>query len=109
MISRRAFVASLAGGLLAAPLATGAQQAAMRTPKIVLLDASSMAARVDEWNAFRQGLRELGYIEGQNIAASCTSTCNPLHLYRRSTPCCRSSRSEVYISFVCCAVSWVLF
>ena len=57
----------MTGGLLAAPLAAGAQQAGTKTPRIVLLDASSIAARVDEWNAFRQGMRELGYVEGQNI------------------------------------------
>ena len=66
MISRRAFVGSLTGGLLAAPLAAEAQPGG--TPRIALLDASSMAAREAEWNAFRQGLRELGYAEGQNIA-----------------------------------------
>jgi hypothetical protein len=41
--------------------------------------------------------------------ASCIPTCNLLHLYRRSTVYCMSSRSEVYISFACFAVLLVLF
>jgi putative ABC transport system substrate-binding protein len=52
-------------GILIAAVAAEAQQAG--TPRIALLDASPMAARVAEWNAFRQGLRDLGYVEGQNI------------------------------------------
>jgi hypothetical protein len=67
VVTRRVFIGSLAGGFLAAPLTAEAQQAATKTPRIVLLDASSMVARAHEWNAFRQSLRELGYVEGQNI------------------------------------------
>jgi ABC-type uncharacterized transport system substrate-binding protein len=65
-VNRRAFIGTLAGGLLAAPLAVEAQQAG-KTLRIALLETSSMAARADQWEAFRQGLRELGYVEGQNI------------------------------------------
>ena len=67
MIDRRRFLAGTGAVLLAAPLAAEGQQAATKTPRIVLLDASSMVARAHEWNAFRQSLRELGYVEGQNI------------------------------------------
>jgi len=65
VISRRAFVAHLTGGLLAAPLAVEAQQAG-KVYRIGLLtgtDASSPNVK-----GFRQGLRELGWIEDQNIA-----------------------------------------
>jgi putative ABC transport system substrate-binding protein len=68
MIDRRTFLAGTGAVLLAAPLAAEGQQAATKTPRIVLLDASSMVARAHEWNLFRQSLRELGYVEGQNIA-----------------------------------------
>jgi putative ABC transport system substrate-binding protein len=34
---------------------------------MALLDTSSMAAREHLWDGFRQGLRELGYVEGQNL------------------------------------------
>ena len=64
---RRAFLGTLAGGLLAAPLAAEAQQAT-RVWRIGLLDYGSPdAARLAWWRAFRDGLRELAYVEGQNV------------------------------------------
>ena len=65
MISRRAFVASLTSGLLAAPLAAVAQQKAM--PMIGVLNTGSPPSPIS-MDAFRQGLREAGYVEGQNVA-----------------------------------------
>ncbi len=68
MISRRAFIGSVAGGFLAAPLAAEAQQAA-KVYRIGLLGGysptSPEGSRV--WEEFFHGLRELGYVEGQNI------------------------------------------
>lgn len=52
----------LAGGLLASPLVVEAQ-AADRTPLVGVLDNG--VPRL--FTAFREGLRELGYVEGQNI------------------------------------------
>jgi putative tryptophan/tyrosine transport system substrate-binding protein len=67
VIARRAFIGTLAGGLLAAPFATEAQPAG--TKRIGLLETSSPSpARVRLWETLRQRLRELGYLEGQNIA-----------------------------------------
>jgi putative ABC transport system substrate-binding protein len=65
-VDRRAFLGSLTGSLLAAPFAAEAQQAGKvyRIGFISPASSSPMAAR-DE--AFRQGLRALGYILGQNI------------------------------------------
>jgi putative ABC transport system substrate-binding protein len=64
MISRAALAGLLALGLLVAPLAGEAQQA-RRVPRIGVLGESSST---DPFlAAFRQGLRELGYVEGQNI------------------------------------------
>ena len=61
--SRRAFVMALGGGLLAAPLAAEAQQAA-KTLRIGYLGIN----RTPHFQAaFRQGLRELGYVEGRNL------------------------------------------
>jgi putative ABC transport system substrate-binding protein len=51
----------LGGAAVAWPLAARAQQPA-RLPRIGIIDDAPM------WQAFRQALRELGYIEGQNIA-----------------------------------------
>ncbi len=56
---------ALALGILAAPLGAGAQ-AAERVPRIGYLAAGSRDDLLE--GAFRQGLRELGYVEGQTIA-----------------------------------------
>ena len=64
-MDRRTFVGTVTAGLLVVPLAAEAQQA-QRVPKIGVLTmsvASSMAA----FEGFRQGLRDHGYVEGQNI------------------------------------------
>src|SRR5713226_3692943 len=60
-LRRREFIALLGGAAAAWPLAARAQQAA-KIPRIGIIDDAPM------WNAFRQGLRDLGYLEGQNIA-----------------------------------------
>ena len=66
MTTRRAFLGTLAGGLLAAPPAAKGQQAG-KVYRIGLLDSASDPASVDRWKAFRERLRELGYTEGQNV------------------------------------------
>ena len=65
-MDRRAFIATLAGGLLAAPLAPGAQP----TGKIYRIGFLSPSTSADPsiLDAFREGLREFGYVEGRNIA-----------------------------------------
>ena len=62
---RRTFMGNIVGSLLAAPLATEAQQAA-KIARIGYL-ALSLAAAPHLPEAFRQGLRELGYVEGRNV------------------------------------------
>ena len=57
----------LALGLLAAPLAAEAQQP-VKVHRVGVLVLAPLNARPQQWEAFRQGLRELGYIPGQNIA-----------------------------------------
>src|SRR5438132_12997702 len=64
MISRRAFISTMAGGLLAAPLAAEAQEAG-KVARIGVLNSGSPPAPFVE--SFKQGLRELGYVEGRNI------------------------------------------
>src|SRR5262245_21327145 len=66
-MGRREFVALLGGGMATAwPLPTRAQHAAM--PELVFLDAGSATARTQQVAAFRQGLAEAGYQEGQNVS-----------------------------------------
>jgi putative tryptophan/tyrosine transport system substrate-binding protein len=65
MMDRRTFLGSLAGGLLTAPLAAEAQ-AVGKIPRLgVLMNLYSPDA--DPPQALRQGLRDLGYVEGQNL------------------------------------------
>jgi putative tryptophan/tyrosine transport system substrate-binding protein len=59
--NRRAFIAGL-GGAAAGPLVARAQQRSTKTPRIGIIDDAPV------WDNFRQGLREFGYIEGQNIS-----------------------------------------
>jgi putative ABC transport system substrate-binding protein len=69
VMDRRAFLGTLSGGLLAAPLAVGAQQAPGKVPRIGLLSVGSDPSRPlsPQWLAFLDGLRALGYVERQNI------------------------------------------
>jgi putative ABC transport system substrate-binding protein len=65
-MDRRTFIGSVAGGLLAAPLAARAQKLAM--PVIGFLGSASLAQWASFVAAFRQGLNETGYVEGKNVA-----------------------------------------
>ena len=64
MLNRRAFLCGSVA-MLAAPLAAEAQSA--KVPRIGVLTLS-VASSTPIFEAFRQGLREHGYVEGQNIA-----------------------------------------
>jgi len=65
MISRRAFLAIVSGGLLAAPLGAHAQPAGKVYRVGFLWDSPAMFP--DAMVAFRKGLRDLGWVEGKNI------------------------------------------
>jgi putative ABC transport system substrate-binding protein len=68
-MDRRRFLLTSVVGVVAAPLASEAQPSAS-LPRIGFLAPSSPSdPRVARYlQAFRHGLRELGYMEGQNIA-----------------------------------------
>ena len=59
-------IVMLALGILAAPLAAGAQPAG-KVYRIGVLETTSATLNIPNLDAFRYGLRELGYVEGQNL------------------------------------------
>ena len=63
---RRKFITLIGGAAAAWPLSAHAQQRAL--PVVGLLAPGSAADQVETINAVRQGLKEAGFIEGQNIA-----------------------------------------
>jgi putative ABC transport system substrate-binding protein len=66
MLSRRAFLCGSIAGILTAPLAAEAQQAG-KVYRIGVLEIVGASANAANLTAFREGLRELGYVEGQNF------------------------------------------
>ena len=67
-MDRRTFIGSVASALLAAPLVVEAQPA-KRVARIGFIGAwYSPSAAAILFEAFRRGMRELGYVEGQNLS-----------------------------------------
>jgi putative ABC transport system substrate-binding protein len=64
-VNRRAFLTSLGASLLAAPLADA--QPAGKVHHIGFLGSGSATGDPRTREAFREGLRELGWVEGQNL------------------------------------------
>src|SRR5215470_3008891 len=65
MMDRRRFLLTSLAGALAAPLGAEAQQQGRIL--IAFVGAESASTNQHYFDAFRQGLREHGYVEGQNL------------------------------------------
>ena len=65
-MDRRTFISGLTFGLLAAPLAAEAQPPG-KVPRIGVLVVATRSFFSTRIESFRQGLRELGYVEGKNV------------------------------------------
>ena len=65
-MNRRAFLGSLTGGLLAAPLAAGAQQAT-KVYRVGVLSVGTRPTSTTPFSSFHEGLHELGWVEGKNL------------------------------------------
>jgi putative tryptophan/tyrosine transport system substrate-binding protein len=66
MMDRRTFVGRVASGLFTLPLAARAQHVG-RMYRIGILDAVPITQNATNLDALRQGLQEMGYIEGRNL------------------------------------------
>jgi putative ABC transport system substrate-binding protein len=66
MMDRRAFLVAACCPLFALPLAADAQQPA-KMPRVGFLGNSTAALEANLVGPFREGLRDLGYVEGRNI------------------------------------------
>ena len=82
---RREFITLLGGAAAAWPLASSAAPVG-QIPRLGVIDDGP------NWDHFRQGLREFGYVVGQNVASSTdlqramSIACGKL---RSNLPCCR--------------------
>ena len=77
-LRRREFITLLGGAAVARPRAARAQQGGVRSPRIGIIDDAPI------WDHFRQGLHDLGYVDGRNIAIEYRSAEGDVDLLRQA-------------------------
>jgi putative ABC transport system substrate-binding protein len=93
-MDRRAFISGITLGLLAAPLAAEAQQAG-RPHKIAYLSNSAERTPVDA--AFLDALRELGYVDGENVSIDARYTGGRSEVFARIVSEVADQRPDVIL------------
>jgi putative ABC transport system substrate-binding protein len=71
VVDRRTFIGGVAGGLLVVPRVVPAQQPAI--PVIGFLNSRAIGDDPHLLAAFRQGLKEVGYVEGTTLRSNTAS------------------------------------
>src|SRR5437660_38333 len=66
LLKRREFITVIGGAAATWPLVARAQQTAM--PVVGFLDSRSPEPLTDRLRGFRQGVKDAGYVEGENVA-----------------------------------------
>ena len=92
-MKRREFIALLGGAAAAWPVAAHAQQPGIKIPRIGIIDDAPL------WNHFRQGLRELGYVEGQSITIEYRSAGGNVNRLRQAALALSSLPVEVIVVY----------
>jgi putative ABC transport system substrate-binding protein len=77
-VRRREFITLIGGAAVEWPLVAWAQQGVEKIPRIGIIDDAPI------WDHFRQGLRDLGYVEGRNIAIEYRSAEGDVDLLRQA-------------------------
>jgi len=87
-VNRRAFLSGLSGSLLAGPRVVEAQRARKRPPRVAFIFSNTPSAELEGprptsryLRAFLDGLRELGWIDGQNIVVEARTAGGQLERY----------------------------
>jgi hypothetical protein len=87
MIERRRFIGAIAGGLLAMPLAAEAQTAGKTARVGWLALGPKTGGSAAFFDAFREGLRERGWIDGRNLVIEARWGNRDQHAIRRLSSC----------------------